>query len=346
MQRLVTAAFVFAFAGAAHAADPGCTWQQDDPNDQVGMSRTQTPAKALSSIQLVRTGEIHRLAHVLDEVTLGTPPFGRVFDVTMVPFSFPDLEDPNSQHFNSGGIQASIGQIATQFDGLGHAGHDMGYYNCFTPDEVGPDELGRLDKLGVENVKPFFTRAVLLDFVRHSSAPKITVDGREMLADSYTITMENVNEVLAAQGVEPPSEGDVALFYTGWDSLFGFDNERHFFSPGPGLEVAEWLAGQKVAMLGTDTQHSEAAVEGRSTELTENDDLMGAEFGFIFNHVHFLLITQHGIHLMEWMLLDELATAMDADAGSGASPYEVLFIYAPLRIKGLGGAPGNAIAVR
>ena len=64
MQRLVTAAFVFAFAGAAHAADPGCTWQQDDPNDEVGMSRTQTPANTLAAIQLVRTGEIHRLAHV------------------------------------------------------------------------------------------------------------------------------------------------------------------------------------------------------------------------------------------------------------------------------------------
>jgi len=77
----LSAALIFAFAGAAHAADPGCTWQQDDPNDQVGASRTQTPAKALSSIQLVRTGEIHRLAHALDEVTLGTPPFGRVFAI-------------------------------------------------------------------------------------------------------------------------------------------------------------------------------------------------------------------------------------------------------------------------
>ncbi len=345
MQRLITA-LIFALAGVTHAADPECTWQQKDPSDQVGMSRTQTPGKALASIQLVRTGEIHRLAHVLDEVTLGKPPFGRVFDVTMTPFSFPDLEDPNSQHFNSGGVEASIGQIASQFDGLGHAGHDLGYYNCFTPDEVGPDEMGRLTKLGVENVKPFFTRAVLLDFVRYSSAPKITVNGTRMLADSYTITMDNVNEVLAAQGVEPPGEGDVALFYTGWDSLFGHDNERHFNSPGAGLEVAEWLAGRKIAMLGTDTQHSEAAVGGRSTELTKDNDLMGAELGFLFNHVHFVLITQNGIHLMEWMLLGELAGAMASDMGSGSSPYEVLFVYAPLRIKGLGGAPGNAIAIR
>jgi len=182
--------------------------------------------------------------------------------------------------------------------------------------------------------------------VRYSSAPKITVDGTEMLADSYTITMDNVNEVLAAQGVDAPGEGDVALFYTGWDSLFGNDNERHFNSPGAGKEVAEWLVGRKIAMLGTDTQHSEAAVGGRSTELTENDDLMGAELGFLFNHVHFILITQNGINLMEWMLLGDLAGAMAADAGSGPSPYEVLFVYAPLRINGLGGAPGNAIAVR
>ena len=345
MKRLLLA-MVIAWVGSAEAADKRCPWQQDDPEDQIGATRTQTPENVLESIKLVRTGEIIRLGHVYDEVTLGTPPFGRVFDVTIAPFSFPD-EEENSQSFYSGGVVASIGQIATQFDGLAHAGHDMGYYNCFTHEDIGPDELGRTTALGVELVKPFFTRAILLDFVNNSDVPKVDFNGQQIVEDSYTITVADVESVLANQGVEGPGVGDVVLIHTGWDALFGIDNERHFNSPGIGSEVAWWLAEQGIAMLGTDTQHSEAAVGGRSTELLADPYLLGEEYGFIFNSAHFILITQHGIHLLEWMRLGELAAAVKADVGGDANPHEFLFVFSPLPIKGLGGAPGStAMAVR
>lgn len=346
MKRLIATVIAIAWAVSAQAQEARCPWQQDDPTDEIGASRTQTPENVLESIRLVRTGEIFRLGHVYDEVTLGTPPFGRVFDVTVAPFSFPDEED-NSQSFYSGGVRASIGQIATQFDALSHAGHDLGYYNCFTHEDLGPDELGRVKKLGVENVKPFFTRAVLLDFVANSDVPKVTANGREIVADSYELTVADIEAVIAAQGVDGPGEGDVALFYTGWDSLFGVDNARHFNSPGIGSEAAFWLAERRIAMLGTDTQHSEAAVGGRSVELIDNPDALGREFGYIFNTAHLILITQNGIHLMEWMRLGELAAALAADSGGETNPYEFLFVFSPLPIKGLAGAPGStAIAVR
>ena len=346
MKRLLFA-FLIAWVGTAQAAEDGCTWKQDDPNDQIGATRTQTPAKLLDSIKLIRTGEVYRLGHVYDEVTLGIPPFGRVFDTTVAGFSFPDEAEENSQSFYSGGVEASIGQIATQFDALSHAGHDLGYYNCFTHEDIGPDELGRVKILGVENVRPFFTRAILLDFVNHSDVPKVDFNGQQIVADSYTITVADVEAVLAAQGVDGPGEGDVVLFYTGWDALFGIDNERHFNSPGGGSEVATWLAERKIAMLGSDTQHTEAAVGGRSAELIDNPHLLGEEHGYIFNSLHFILITQNGIHLLEWMRLGELAAALKADMGSDPNPYEFVLVFSPLPIKGLAGAPGSsAIAIR
>ena len=346
MKRLLIAVLI-AWVGTAQAAEDGCTWNRDDPDDQIGATRTQTPAKLLDSIKLIRTGEVYRLGHVYDEVTLGTPPFGRVFDTSIAGFGFPDEAEENSQSFYSGGVEASIGQIATQFDALSHAGHDLGYYNCFTHEDIGPDELGRAKMLGVENVKPFFTRAILLDFVNNSDVPKVDFNGQQIVADSYTITVADVEAVLAAQGVDGPGEGDVVLFYTGWDALFGIDNERHFYSPGGGSEVATWLAERKIAMLGSDTQHTEAAVGGRSTELIDNPHLLGEEHGYIFNSLHFILITQNGIHLLEWMRLGELAAALKADMGSDPNPYEFVLVFSPLPIKGLAGAPGSsAIAIR
>jgi len=346
MKRLLFAVLI-AWVGTAQAAEDGCTWKQDD-NDQIGSSRTQTPEKLFEAVGLINKGEIYRLGHVYDEVTLGTPPFGRVFDTTVFPeFSFPDEAEENSQSFFSGNVVASLGQIATQFDGLSHAGHDLGYYNCITAEEIGPDELGRVQVLGIETVRPFFTRAILLDFVNNSDVPKVDFNGQQIVADSYTITVADVEAVLAAQGVAEPGEGDVVLFYTGWDALFGIDNERHFNSPGGGSEVATWLAERKIAMLGSDTQHTEAAVGGRSTELLENHYILGEEHGYIFNTLHFILITQNGIHLMEWMRLGELAASIKADMGSDPNPYEFAFVFSPLPIKGLAGAPGSpSMAIR
>ena len=47
------------------------------------------------------------------------------------------------------------------------------------------------------------------------------------------------------------------------------------------------------------------------------------------------------------MRLGELAAAVKADVGGDANPHEFLFVFSPLPIKGLGGAPGStAMAVR
>ena len=359
MEKLLLIGLAAILGLAVQVAEANCPWLQNDPTDQIGASRTQTPQKVLKSIRLVKTGELFRLGHVYDETKIDPPPFGRVFDQAIFPFDFPEVP---SQSFNEGVLNASIGQVATQFDALGHAGHDtLGYYNCIPQSELegnGLPPIKRLEKLGVEHVNPFFTRAILLDFVNHSSAPKMVVGEKTLLVDSYVISLADVREVMRNQRVRRPGKGDVVLFYTGWDSLFGVDNDRHFNAPGPGIEVAQWLASRNVAMMGSDTQASEAVIDGTSTELVQDPDYFGPEIGFVSNAVHLILITQNGIHMMEWMRLEHLAEALLEDhdrkpssASRGglnrrSSPYEFLFVFTPLPIKGLAGSPASPLAIR
>ena len=53
--------------------------------------------------------------------------------------------------------------------------------------------------------------------------------------------------------------------------------------------------------------------------------------------VHQLLLVRHGIYNLENLDLEELARD---------KVYEFAFIFAPLRLKGASGSPGNPIAVR
>jgi kynurenine formamidase len=53
--------------------------------------------------------------------------------------------------------------------------------------------------------------------------------------------------------------------------------------------------------------------------------------------VHQLLITRNGIYLHENLITQDLAR-------DGA--YEFAYIFAPLRLKGATGSPGNPIAIR
>jgi kynurenine formamidase len=53
--------------------------------------------------------------------------------------------------------------------------------------------------------------------------------------------------------------------------------------------------------------------------------------------VHQLILPKNGIYILENIITEELA--MD-------KVYEFAFVFAPLRIKGATGSPGNPIAIR
>jgi len=167
--------------------------------------------------------------------------------------------------------------------------------------------------LGIEAVKPFFTRGILVDMVG--------LLGRNMEAGEE-ISAQQITDALAKQGTAMPGEGDVVIFHTGWGDLWMVDNAKfNSGAPGIGLEAAEMLGDAGVAVVGSDTW---------PVEVVPNPD---ANLAF---PVHQEFIPKRGVFIHE-----NLASERLAEVGV----YEFAYIFAPVPIKGATGSPGAPLAV-
>jgi kynurenine formamidase len=286
------------------------------PEDQAGASNLITPEKALQAAGLITQGRIYPLSRIYETEM---PMFGRrVFALRGTGGIAGGPLGQNQAIWNDEFIATEIGQIGTQFDGLGHVGirtseGDLYYNNIRGEDLHGP---GGLLKLGVEHVKPFFTRGVLVDIERYKG---------EMMDAGYEVTLDDILGALEQQGIDPDSisSGDVVLFHTGWGALWKVDNVRFASGePGIGMEAAVWLGEKGVSMVGADTWGMEAV---------PNPDGVSAF------PVHQEFLVRRGIFIMENVATEDLA----ADG-----VYEFAFSFAPMKIKGATGVPGNAMAIR
>lgn len=111
----------------------------------------------------IKEGKIYQLGRVYE---FGMPLFGnRHFSLTMPGLPTGGPLGTGQIVYNDEMVSGELGQIGTQFDGLGHIGTRVDgediFYNGFKLSEFG-DTYG-LTKLGVERVGPIFTRGVLLD---------------------------------------------------------------------------------------------------------------------------------------------------------------------------------------
>ena len=209
-------------------------------------------------------------------------------------------------------ISGELGQIGTQFDGLGHLGiGDLFYNGNNRRDFAQPEGLTRL---GIENVGPLLTRGVLIDVARYKGVAQLQPD--------YEITAADLRGALQRQGLEI-REGDVVLIHTGWGALWMEDNAKYAqTSPGIGLEAAQFLVDQGVVVVGSDNWGVEV--------MPNPDPSLGAP-------VHQLFLARNGIYQHENLNTGELARD---------SVYEFAYIFVPLPLKGATGSPGNPIAVR
>jgi len=284
--------------------------------DQRGAHNRMTPAKVKEAAGLIKTGKIYPLGRVLER---GIPVFGERFGPHVVIPGSPTGGPFGTQklYYHDELFFGEIGQIGTQFDGLGHIGMmtsdgKIHYYNGLTQDQV--HGTYGLAKLGIENLPPFFTRGILLDV--------LSLKGGERLPIDYVITVDDIQQTLRRQNVREPGEGDVVLFRTGHGKLWKKDNvEYNKGCPGPGLTAGRWLVDKKVAVVGADTWPVEA-VPG------ENPNLPFA--------CHALWITMNGIYINENLDLEALA----ADRA-----YEFAWSFNPLPLKGGTGSPGNSVAI-
>ncbi len=316
--RILSAVALLIFVASKVSAQtpPGeSTWASEwGADDERGAANRITPRKVLEATRLIKEGRIYELGR---DYEAGMPLFpGRHYSLTIPGSPTGGPIGSNDVVWHDEMVSGQIGQVGTQFDGLGHVGTRVDgedvFYNGFKRSEFGTS--GGLNKLGVEKAGVFVTRGVLIDVAGYK--------GVERLPVGTVITTADLQDALRQQSVEL-SEGDVVLIHTGHGALWMVDNEEYNRgAPGIGMEAALWLAEQKVAMTGADTW---------PLEVIPSED---AEVAF---PVHQELIARRGIYNLENLDLSEVA----AD-----KVYEFAFMFAPVKFKGATGSPGNPIAIK
>ncbi len=317
MSWIAAAALALVIAAPAGAQTPtGSRWWPSEwgADDQRGATNRITPSRVLEAVRLVRDGRIYSLGRPYEA---GMPVFGRRhFSLTIPGLPTGGPEGANRIVWNDELVSGELGQVGTQFDGLGHVGTEVDgelvFYNGFKLSEFG-GTYG-LQKLGIEHAGPFLTRGVLLDIARFK--------GVERLAPGYVVTVADLEGTLAAEGIAI-REGDAVLIRTGHGQLWMRDNETYASgNPGPGITAIKWLAERRIVMTGSDTPSTEA-VPGENADRPFEG--------------HQWLMNRNGIFNLENLDLEALA----ADR-----VYEFAFFFAPLRLRGATGSPGNPVAVR
>jgi kynurenine formamidase len=306
------------------------------PGDQAGATNTQTPARVLDATKLIKKGKVYRLGHRYEA---GMPIFpGNVGWNLSTGAPLQVLNQVAVADLFHG----EIGQLGTQLDTLGHFGYlpypgaplgEALYYNGYTGAQLGLGSGAPLAHLGVESLKPFFTRGVLLDVARYAN-------GGQTLSAGQEITLAMVLQTMEAQGLTNLREGDVVLIRTGWEERWDTDPVGYYGQleePGIGLEAAQWLASKRIACVGSDNWGVEVAPNANAP----------FEHGIVFP-VHHELLVKNGIPLQVSMHLGELAEDLAAEAAQNPSgkDYTFAYIHSPVPMSGATGSPGVPLAVR
>ncbi len=325
--RRLTGAFVvivslllpFSAGAQTRAAGPWWPNAQWGPEDQAGASNRITEQKVMEALQLATTGKVYELGQVYEP---GMPLYGTRSYSMVLPAKGPASAE-NRLVANEEFLSTQIGQVGTQFDGLGHIGQEITmddgrveyiFYNGFTAPEM--DTPSGLQRLGIEHVKPIITRGVLIDIAGYKGVPR--------LPNRYEVTVNDVLGALERQGMSEADvrPGDAVLFRYGWSSLWDQPEAYNVDPPGIGLGVARWVAERQATMIGSDSWCSEVVPSSGQ--------------GLAFP-VHQELMMKNGIFNLENMQFDELVA-------DGAN--EFLFIVTPIRFKGATGSPVRPIAIR
>jgi len=312
------------------------------PDDKVGAPNRTTPEIVLEAVKLVKQGKTATLGKLYAS---DIPFFGaRGFSLHIPGTPTGGPFGSNVMVFHDELVTAEIGQVGTQFDGPGHIGirtsqGDL-FYNGREREATykrGPGNmiLGMGD-LGVEHVaeKGFVCRAVLLDATKLRGTNPLPIP---TATDSPGIvTADDVKKMVQDAGIDEIGEGDCVFLYTGhgdlwknsdWASLSAEEkaaNKAKFISgePGYGRSACEYFAEQKIILTGGDTSANDAQpvgeIEGEAVPC------------------HTELQTRHGI----WNIENLDFSPLLADGVS-----EFLFVWAPLKIVGATGSPGNPVAL-
>src|ERR1700739_2454658 len=157
---------LFGNFGIAHAQSDCKTLVKPSPfgpDDQVGATNRITPAVTKAAAAEIQTGVVISMAHNLVD---GVPLFGTRFTKTILT-SFavvPGAEYGKNKLTYMEDTYLSQSHVGTHIDGLGHIGIKDCYYNQIPMGKYVTQNY--LKKLGLEHIKTFATRGVIIDLVK------------------------------------------------------------------------------------------------------------------------------------------------------------------------------------
>jgi len=291
-------ALLFSLGGALAQADCKTLVKASPfgPDDQVGATNRITPAVTKAAAAEIQTGAVVSMAYNLID---GVPLFGTRFTKTMLTAValVPGAEYGKNKLTYMEDTYLSQSHVGTHIDGMGHIGIMDCYYNQTPMGKFVTQNY--LKKLGLENLKTFATRGVIIDMVKvFQDAGKLKTNPacRTPCLDGGTVITEaDIQAGLKMYNVTL-REGDAVFVHTGWGDLFNqFPAQNANYNksePGISKAAAQWLADQKVVLVGTDTW---------AVEVIPSEDAMEAF------PVHAILLTDNGIHIIENVRTDLIA---------------------------------------
>ena len=324
-----TAIALLAFASTAVAQTdcsklmPASPW---GPNDQTGATNRITPAVTKAAATEIQSGEVIAMSYPLTD---GIPLFGSRFSKTILTAVSlaPGAALGENELTYMEDTWLSQSHVGTHLDGLGHIGRKDCYFNR-TPMGKYINQ-NNMTRLGLEHLKSFATRGVIVDMVRvFQAAGKLKTNPackKPCLDKGTLITAADIQAGLRMYNVTL-REGDIVIIHTGWGDLFEqFPAQNALYNsgePGIGKDAAAWLISQKIVAVGNDTWGVEVIPGENPKE------------AFI---VHNMLLTDNGIHIIENVRTDLMAAAA---AASGRAT----FFFTMTVPKGVG-MTGNFVGI-
>lgn len=293
----------------------------DAPADELGAGKLVTQASVSDALSIPKDGIIYDLdagrfrgqarhyAHPPFELVTYRTPQGERNQADL------DYLRPDVNEVGYGFIsELLIGTMhsGAHIDSLAHVtcGDDQTWYGG----QSAKEHLGDFgpQKSDASKIPPLLARGVILDIAG--------LKGVDILPESYPITVEDLEAAANRQAVEI-RKGDVVLIRTGQMRNWPYDVRSADREAGITLESAKWLSAKEPLAVGSDLSAVEVAPSGvkGSTQPV---------------HIHMLI--EKGIYLLEWIYLEDLATAERS---------EFLFIALPLKIAGATGSMLRPVAV-
>jgi len=296
------------------------------PNDQTGATNRVTPAVTKAAAGEIQSGKVVNMSYPLVD---GVPLFGTRFTKTILTATSlaPGAAFGENQLTYMEDTWLSQSHVGTHLDGMGHIGRKDCYYN--------QNAMGKfinqnyMTKLGLEHLKSFATRGVLIDMVKvYQAANKLKTNPackKPCIEKGTVITAADLQAGLKMYNATL-REGDIVIIHTGWGDLFEqFPAQNATYNsgePGIGKDAATWLIAQKVVAVGSDTW---------AVEVIPGEDSKEAF------PVHQMLLTDNGIHIIENVRTDLMAA-------EAASTSRATFFFNMTVPKAVG-MTGNFVAI-